>query len=72
MKKLDDKDMAILRTTFAATLVALQRGRVQLGPELQRLLKMSWDCVRDPADPPLAFEFKKKSIIQLPFGEGMQ
>lgn len=72
MKKLDEKDLSTLRTTFAAAMVALQRGRVPLGPELQRLLKTSWDIVRLPDDPALAFQVRKASPLVLPFGTELQ
>lgn len=69
MKQLTDQEQATLRTTFAATLVALQRGRVQLGPEHQRLLNETWDIVRKKDDPALAFNYKRPSPVILPFGE---
>jgi hypothetical protein len=72
MKSFTEQECALLRTTFAATLVALQRGRVPLGPEHQLLLKETWDLVREAADAPLAFEFRKPGVIQLPFGPGLQ
>lgn len=72
MKKLNDRECAILRTTFAATMVALQRGRVPIGVELQTLLEQTWNIVREPSDPALAFKVKKPSIIQLPFAESFQ
>lgn len=72
MKTLNDTEAATLRTTFAATLVALQRGNVPLGPELQRLLKQTWDIVRNKDDPALAFNVKKPSLIHVPFGEHFQ
>jgi len=72
MKKLSDQEMATLRTTYAAVMVALQRGRVPVGRELQRLLKDSWDLVREPSDPALAFQAKRASPLLLPFGAGMQ
>ena len=68
MKVLSEQEAALLRTTFAAALVALQRGRVPLGPELQRLLKGAWDIVRQPEDPALAFQARRASPLVLPFG----
>ncbi|HZR35283.1 MAG TPA: hypothetical protein VFA75_07890 [Nevskia sp.] len=72
MKKLSDQEAATLRTTLAATMVALQRGRVPIGPELQRLLKSAWDVVRDPADPALAFQVRRASPLVLPFGADLR
>ncbi len=73
MKKLSDTEAATLRTTYAAMMVALQRGRVPCGAELQRLMKASWDIVREPGDPALSFRQKQAaSPILLPFGPGMQ
>jgi len=53
-----EQELATLRTTYAAVMVALQRGRVPVGRELQRLLMDSWDIVRKPADPAVAFSTK--------------
>jgi len=72
MRKLSEQEMATLRTTLAAAMVALQRGRVPVGRELQRLLKDSWDLVREPSDPALAFHTKRASPLLLPFGAGME
>ena len=72
MKKLSEQELATLRATYAAVMVALQRGRVPVGRELQRLLMDSWDIVRKPADPAVAFSTKKASPLLLPFGEGME
>jgi hypothetical protein len=68
MKKLSDQEAATLRTTLAATMVALQRGRVPVGMELQRLLRASWDLVRQADDPALAFSTRRASPLVLPFG----
>lgn len=72
MKKLSEQDAATLRTTLAAAMVALQRGRVPVGAELQRLLKAAWDIVRDPGDPALAFQVRRASPLVLPFGSDLR
>lgn len=72
MKKLSGQELATLRRTMAAVMVALQRGRVPVGRELQRLLMDSWDVVREPDDPAVAFRTKEASPLLLPFGEGLR
>jgi len=72
MRKLSDQEAARLRTTLAAAMVALQRGRVPVGTELQRLLKSAWDIGRDPGDPALAFQVRRASPLVLPFGTDLR
>lgn len=60
-----------LQLAFAATLAALSRGKVPIGPAHQRLLHDAWNLVKDPSDPvlTLTLETRRTSEIVLPFNE---
>ncbi len=72
MRQVTDAERQVLRAAYAAVLVVFSRERTRIGPELQRLLKQSWDIVRNADDPALAFEAQASSRLVLPFGPGIQ